>query len=198
MAARSTEEAVDAFLSPIRAALTCLAPCTVFGSGQSLGRAYEVTFFAAGRGDPNVLRLSTHGGVGEVLFRPFQRYIVAPLPVVAGRRRCEARTIGYHFRILDIAERELAVYDWHPDGLSPVTIPHLHVPAAEAVVMAQQPSSPQSGLKTHLGKAHFPTGLIRLEDVAELLIRDFAVVPARADWQDVLQRNREAIGPDRG
>ena len=92
----------------------------------------------------------------------------------------------------------MAAYHWHPDGSSPVTIPHLHVPAAEAVVMAQQPGSPRAGLKTHLGKAHFPTGLIGLEDVAELLIRDFAVVPTRADWQDVLQRNREAIGPDRG
>ncbi|MFT4038603.1 MAG: hypothetical protein QM692_10520 [Thermomicrobiales bacterium] len=115
-----------------------------------------------------------------------------PLPVVEGRRRFEARTTGYLYRILDMANRELAAYHWHPDGSSTVTTPHLHVPGAEAVVMAQPQGSPRAGQKTHLGKVHFPTGHIGLDDVAELLIRDFAVVPARRDWQAVLQAHREA------
>lgn len=60
--------------------------------------------------------------------------------------------------------------------------------------MEQRPSSPREGARTHLGKVHFPTRHIFLEDIAELLIRDFAVVPARSVWQTVIQRNREANG----
>jgi hypothetical protein len=156
-----------------------------------------VAFFAAGRAEPNVLRLATHGGAGELLFRLYQRYVVEALPAIEGRGRFEARTSGYHYRILDVAEREVAVYDWHPDSSSPVTSPHLHLPGAEPIAMAQRPGSPRVGVKTHLGKVHFPTRHIFPEDIVELLIRDFAVVPARADWQAVSRRNREAIGHDR-
>lgn len=140
-----------------------------------------------------MLRLPTHDGVGELLLRLVLEYTVESLPVLEGRRRFEARTTGYQYTLLDIAERELAVYDWHPVGRSPVATPHLHVPGAEPVVMAQAPGSPREAAKTHLGKAHFPTGQVVLAEVAELLIRDFAVVPARSDWQAVLQECRGAI-----
>jgi hypothetical protein len=71
------------------------------------------------------------------------------------------------------------------------------VHGAESVALEQRPGSPRAGAKTHLGKVHFPTARSFLEDIAELLIRDFAVVPARPDWQAVLQENREAIARGR-
>lgn len=64
--------------------------------------------------------------------------------------------------------------------------------------MALGPGSARTGQKTHLGKVHFSTGRITLEDVPELLIRDFAVVPARRDWQAVLQANREVGATSNG
>ena len=138
-----------------------------------------------------MLRLATYGGVAEVLLRLVHVYTVDLLPSIEGRRRFNARPAGYQYSILDIGGRELAAYHWHPDGNSPVTSPHLHVPGAEPVTMAQRPGSPREGAKTHLGKVHFPTCHIYSDDIAELLIRDLAVVPARTDWQAVLQENRE-------
>lgn len=46
-----------------------------------------------------------------------------------------------------------------------------------------------------LAKFHLPTNHVLLEDVIELLIRDFAVEPRhhfRERWRDVLRRNRIA------
>lgn len=148
-----------------------------------------LTAFVTGSAEANLLRLPTHAMTGEVLFRFVHRYSVTHAPHDDLRDPYTTQTISYQYRIADISEHDLAVYDWHPDGKSSVTTPHLHVLCAEPIQMAQRPGSPREGVKTHLGKVHFPTARIFLEDIAELLIRDFAVVPARSDWQAVLQRN---------
>jgi hypothetical protein len=67
-----------------------------------------------------------------------------------------------------------------------VTIPHLHVPAARAVVLAQHDGSPRAGARTHLGALHFPTGAIGTGSVVNMLIREFGVDPVRPDWEHVL------------
>jgi hypothetical protein len=42
---------------------------TAFGSGNAVGPEHGVTFYTAGQALPNVARLSTHHGEGELLFR---------------------------------------------------------------------------------------------------------------------------------
>jgi len=135
----------------------------------------------------------THGGVGELRFRFLHTYVVVP-DVAPGTYT--VRSARYQYRVLDIAEREVAVYDWHPEGISPVRTPHLHVPAAGAITLAQRPGTPRADAKTYLGRLHFPTAGITLEDILELLIREFGVDPVRSDWEAVLQANREVT--DRG
>ncbi|MBW3634610.1 MAG: hypothetical protein KY456_16445, partial [Chloroflexi bacterium] len=98
----------------------------------------------------------------------------------------------YQYRILDVAEKEIVVYDWAPTGLSPVRTPHMHIPAAGSIVLSQRAGSRLSVQKTYLDDLHFPTGHILLEDIVELLIREFRVGSLRADWEDVLRSNREA------
>ncbi|MFT4041307.1 MAG: hypothetical protein QM692_24205 [Thermomicrobiales bacterium] len=62
----------------------------------------------------------------------------------------------------------------------------MHVPAAGAVTLAQREGSALAEVKAQLGSLHLPTGPITLGAVVAMLIREFHVGPARADWPQVL------------
>jgi hypothetical protein len=77
-------------------------------------------------------------------------------------------TLYYGYAIERQDAQEIVGYHWHPDGVSPVKFPHLHLgPAA------------QIGLEELSRKAHLPTGRIAFEDVIELLVATFGVEPDR-------------------
>ncbi len=126
MAARRVEEAGDAFVEAQRLALSCISDCTVFGSGSRPGRAQTLTIWERGQRQANQLRLSTHGGVADLDVHITLTYIVE----VVGVQAFAARTTSYQYEVSDIAGQELVIYDWHPTGRSPVSTPHLHIPAA--------------------------------------------------------------------
>jgi hypothetical protein len=147
-----------------------------------LGQEQILTSWERGQVQPNQFRLTTHGGVGELDVRIAMTYVVD----VVGVQEFAARTTRYQYLVSDIASQELVIYDWHPTGRSPVTTPHLHVPAARTVVLAQHDGSPREGARTHLGTLHFPTGAIGTAAVVEMLIREFGVDPVRPDWERVL------------
>jgi hypothetical protein len=67
-----------------------------------------------------------------------------------------------------------------------VTSPHLHIPAARTVVLAQRDGSPRAGARTHLGALHFPTGHVETATIVAMLIREFGVDPVRRGWEHVL------------
>ena len=100
-------------------------------------------------------------------------------------------TSYYQYLILDRNEREIVVFHWEPDGAtSPNLLPHVHIPAAEPVILPQPEGSPIAGGKTYLNKLHLPTGRIGLEDVIEFLINDFHVDPRLPNWQEILEQVR--------
>ena len=107
-----------------------------------------------------------------------------------------ARTGSYDHSILDRDGRELVAFHWEPDGIGTVCTPHVHLSAAAAIVLPQRTGSPLTQAKTHLGRLHLPSGPIGVEDVVELLIRDFAAVPLRPDWQRVLDDNRRSAAEE--
>ena len=197
MAGTSPEEAVDSFLKQIRDTLGRVLAGTVFGSGNAQDVEHSLTFYLPGQRESNVARLTTHGGVGELLFRVAHLFTVAHVPDGERRGLFEVRTSFYQYKILDREEREIIVYDWAPSGSSPVRTPHLHVPAAGSIVLRQRAASPLENQKTFLGNLHLPTGRILLDDIVELLIREFRVDPLRGDWEDILRENREALGRER-
>ncbi len=196
MVGRTAEEAEDAYLDLIQVSLSYVTIGTAIASGKRAGRR-AVTLFVPGQTVPNVAILKTHGGVGEVLFR-FALTFEFVQPPSGAPEPYAVSTVEYQYRISDLASQELVSYEWHPTGLSPIAIPHLHVPAAGTVVMAQRHNSPIASSKTYLGRVHFPTGTILLEDVIELLIREFAVVPRYSDWQAILARSRTQIARNGG
>lgn len=181
----------------IRATLACFLTGTAFGSGNAPGVEHSLTLYTTGQTQPNVARLLTHGGNGELLFRFAHLYTVVRLPQDPGCSPYRVSTSFYQYQVLDIHERELVIYDWAPRGRSPVHAPHMHIPAAGSVILPQRPGSPLATQKTYLDDLHFPTGHIFLEDIAGMLIREFRVDPLRADWADVLRDHREAIARGR-
>lgn len=173
----------------MRSALDCFLVGAAFGSGSAPGLELSLTFYAVGQPEPNLARLSTNDGRGDLLFRFVHFYTVVHAPD-ARRGPFSISTSFYQYRVLDWAENEIVVYEWVPAGISPVRTPHMHVPMTRSHILKQRTGSPIAYQKTHLGKVHFPTGGIVIEDVAELLIREFGVDPLRDDWQDTLKANR--------
>lgn len=191
MAGASPEEAVDDFVDRARSTFDCFLPSTVFGSGNAVGVEHSLTLYAPGQREANVARLTTHNGDGEIIFQFAHIYAVMRVPDNAQRGRFEVRTSFYQYRILDVHEGEIVIYDWAPRGISPVRTPHMHIPAAGSVVLPQRAGSLRATQKTYLDDVHFPTGFIFLEDIARLLIREFRVDPRRDDWGDTLDTNHE-------
>lgn len=190
MAGESREAAVAAFLQRIRSTLGCVTRVTAVASPPIPGRPRGVTVYAAGQDEPSQLRLRTHGGHGDVILRLAHEFTTQRISRVHTRGLYEVSNSFYLYEILDLEENEIVVYHWHPIGASPITTPHLHVSAAGAIVLKQRAGSRLAGRKTQLGRFHLPTGDIQLEDIVELLIREFAVEPLRPDWATVLHENR--------
>jgi hypothetical protein len=74
----------------------------------------------------------------------------------------------------------------------------MHIPAAGSVILPQRAGSRLVVRKTYLDDIHFPTGRIAIEDIAELLIREFQVDARRDDWPAVLTMNRKITVSEMG
>lgn len=155
-----------------------------------------MTLYASGQVTPSQLRLHTHGGHGDLVFRFAHTYTTERVRNGQAPVFFEVSTSSYQYAVLDVDEKEIVVYHWHPTGVSAATMPHPHVTAAGAVELRQRAGSRLTGRKTHLGAFHLPTGQVLLEDGVELLVREFAVDPLLPDWESILSRNRGENGRD--
>ena len=100
----------------------------------------------------------------------------------------EVRILAYYYQILDVQEREILAYHWHPAGASSVTHPHLHLSNRIPALDLGHNVPPVS-----LAEMHLPTGHVTFADVVRLLITEFGVEPRRDDWEATL---REGSRPD--
>jgi hypothetical protein len=91
-------------------------------------------------------------------------------------------TLYYSYAVETQDAQEIVGYHWHPDGVSPVRFPHLHLGPAACV-----------GLDDLRRKAHLPTGRVAFEEVIELLIATFGVEPDRTLWQDIVDKTRSVF-----
>lgn len=111
----------------------------------------------------------------------------------------KVHTAAHQYALDDVDGREIFAYDWHPH-IEDVPYPHLHVSHGavrrDITAGVRLPVS-QNVLQAKLGRAHLPTRRIALEDVLRLLIEQFGVQPARADWDDALREARESFKADR-
>jgi hypothetical protein len=127
-------------------------------------------------GDPVRLR-----GLSRLAFAVRMLYHVVDAHVPSGWVRWVVHIAGYAFTFYSGADEPLLAYHWHPEGRSPVTIPHLHL-GASAVTPPL------------LATAHLTTGPVTLVDMADLAIRELGVQPLRSDWAGVLDGARVRLG----
>ena len=183
MADKRPEDASATFIASQWLALSCISDCAVFSSGARVGQEESHTIWDPGQRRANIVRLIAHGGIGELDVRIALDYLVE----VTGVQEFAVHTTGYRFLVSDIAGQALIAYDWHPTGLSLVITPHLHIPAARSVVLAQRHGTPRADTRTYLGSLHLPTGQISLADIVRMSITEFRVDPTRDDWEQRLR-----------
>ena len=161
MVARSARAAEDAYQARHQRALLCLTP-TVLGRVPAPADAPVV--LSLNRGEP--ARLPGPSGLAlavQVRFRPQQR---------GDGRDWTAETVGYIYALVGPDGEDLLAYHWHPEGLSRVTRPHVHIAAIRHPVVS--------------ARTHLPTGRAELADLVRLLIEELGVPPRRGDWSAVL------------
>jgi hypothetical protein len=92
--------------------------------------------------------------------------------------------MAYQYTLLDQDQREILTFHLHPEGLSHVTTPHVHL-------------GPGAGqLRPELTRAHVPTGPVTLAAVVRLAIVEFSVGPLRSDWDATVRRAEQVLVPD--
>lgn len=171
MPGRNPYQAVEAFIDPIQAAIACLASAKI---SVSHGGRHEVAVthswaINAGRGITLEGRATTGLRV-PLTFRATMSY-----EIVRGERdEWRVSTRGYHY-VIGAASDEVVGYHWHPDGQSHVATPHVHIGAAALT---------EDGVLTP--KSHLPTERVSFESMIRLLITEFGVEPAAADWHQRL------------
>ena len=84
-------------------------------------------------------------------------------------------TAGWIYEVADADDNLIVAFHWHPDGHGRVTWPHIHAYGAHDTV--------------EMHKLHPPTGRVSIESVVRFLIEDLGLVPRRADWPAILERN---------
>lgn len=105
--------------------------------------------------------------------------VIQTYRIVEKEEGFKASTTSYNYELWLKKDREfeaIAEFHWHPN--EEVKWPHVHVKG----------NSPEGAL----GRKHFPTARISLEDFIRFLIRDFEVKSSlpHAQWKEILTRNK--------
>lgn len=88
-------------------------------------------------------------------------------------------TTYYSYALETQNAEEIIGYHWHPNSISRINYPHLHLGKGAQVGRKELEEA----------RAHLPTGRIGIEEVVHLLIETFGVDSRRRDWRDLLIGN---------
>jgi hypothetical protein len=181
---KSRKEAVDDALDHLGRVAACVTNRPVLATlPRSPTQRPYFGFAPAGEAAP--LRV---GGRRRLSLSMVHEYEVVP---AAQPRAYTVRTIGYWYSLLDRQEREIIAFHWHPAGIRPIVILHLHLSGRLQPLDLGPGAEPAA-----LGQMHIPTGPVAFADVVWLLIAEFGVEPRRADWDAVLASHRDPFAED--
>src|SRR5689334_1127717 len=113
MPGRTPTEAFEAFIGPIRGAVSCLARAKLTFSEGARSKVETA----------HAWNINDGAGVttGPWEFEASMNYKI--IPAEAGYR---VTTLAYHYRLAYDAQ-DLVRWHWHPNGRSPAKFPHLHL-----------------------------------------------------------------------
>lgn len=173
---RSPYAAVAAVAGHMSRIVSCITPVPLI-TKTSTPTVYVVSFprgqeFVRLRATPPLLLDVRHALVPEQ---------------IEPRGSWQAITTGYHYEVQNERAgygdgnggtdvKDVVTFDWHPDGRSSMTTPHVHV-HSEGTRLSR--------------KHHIPTGPVPLAFVVRFLIAELGVEPARDDWQNVLTMDEQ-------
>jgi hypothetical protein len=163
---KTAREAVESYRKPIQQSLSCIttAVLQVYGFGESADGT--LTF-------PEPVSIGKNG----LMLRIVQRFRTEPMEDVRGQ--IKVKTAYYSYAIEDEDGEEIIGYHWHPQSVSGIKYPHLHLGSGAKVGRRELEEA----------KAHLPTGRIGIEEFVSLLIETFEVDYRRPDWSSVLSKN---------
>lgn len=151
---------MDAFLAPLRRAISCVTNVQLAG-GWEPGGIHGL-----------IVRPTTSGRIPLRADTPINLRLIHLYEVVDGEQSWSVHTVGYTYQFALTDGVEIVIYHYDPRPGSLVTRPHLHVRGLN------QPMP--------LGKAHFPTGRVSIEETLRFAMRELGVQPLKADWVAIL------------
>lgn len=195
MAGDSPREALDKFIERFRIPIACVVDAHILPSGDELNTLHAVTArpYRGEVGQRLPLR-AEESGRPDLFLEITHQYTIAHFPDDTERGPYKVQTARYLYEIFDENNQEILLYHWHPKGVSDVKHPHLHVPCARPIDIPL-PRVDETR-RVYVGNAHLPTSRVLLEDIIEVLIRDFGVAPRpefRDSWKRLFRENREAV-----
>lgn len=94
----------------------------------------------------------------------------------------------------DLQDRELLAFHWHPNSVSLVTHPHLHLTSRVRPFEIDDPANPnRQPASVSFSNMHIPTGPVLFENAVRLLIEEFGAAPPRPDWDEILRQNEALL-----
>lgn len=170
MPGRTPREAVKAYLEQLQKNISIVSQGVLRVSNYDMLEAVSVLTLL----DPTPL-----SGRPDLYLSFTQQYKIVKVPENGPFR---VTTLYYSYAIETQDAQEIVGYHWHPDGVSPVRFPHLHLGPAARV-----------GMEDLRRKAHLPTGRFAFEEVVEFLVATFGVEPDRTLWQEIVDKTKSVF-----
>jgi len=167
---RNPHAAVNAFLDPLKQALSCIGGPAHFsltpGARGDVGKTHAWTL-----NEGRVLDL----GRG-LAFRAAMQFETLDLGESEKRNRFRVTTREYIYAV-SVGGQEILAAHWHPASSSPFTEPHWHIGAVALTEVG-----------AYLEGTHIPSPRVSFEQMIRLMIDQMGVAPRRQDWSKVLER----------
>lgn len=166
MAGKTPASAVDAYLRPLRRAISCVTNRVLLAEKPRLDTLQATTL--AGQ----VARLK---GAERLSLEVQQNFAVVAAADPLGPYKVTTKRYSY---TLSKDDHEVVAFHWHP-GIEGVDRPYIHFGEGDPESLSR--------------KLHVPSGRVALEDVLWFAISQLGAEPIRPDWQRVFDRGRVAF-----
>jgi hypothetical protein len=164
---RTQQEAFDAFIEPLKKALSCVAYAKI--TRTKLNSELDQSIIV----QPSPLPFTDS---------PYQLFMTHTFRYVRHNgTEWRVSSLRYEYAI-EVSKKKHEVVAFHWEGHNSGAAPFAHLHLGHANVS----SAPLLG-----PKAHIPTGRVAIEDVVYFLIEDLGVKPLKPDWKEVLARVRQ-------
>lgn len=170
MPGKSPYRAFEAFIDPLKSAISCVAQAKFVVPAEAKS-VIETEHFLTLNGEDGYIQLA-----GE---RRLQLLARMRFMIIRDKRKdygpYRVTTLAYMYGLRTYDHREVLQYHWHPSQRTHEPKPHLHIGSAQ---IADDAVISQGH--------HLSTGRVTLESVIRMAIREFRAEPVQARWEDIL------------